>query len=551
MSGEPSKSTGLGVSPIIDPDTICPAGSISSHAPRATELADKAAKFIAEHGEVDFDCEDERGALKRVDRRILPFLLGAYFFQQLDKSSLSYVSIFGITEDAHLTSHEYSWLGSILYFGQLAFQPVAAFLLVRLPTGKVLGTAIVLWGASEALLAACTSFRSLVTLRFLLGAFEALIAPSCIAITQMWWRRSEQTLRTSYWNAMNGVTQIVGSLVTYGLGHVMSERVHRYQIIFLFCGTLTVLFGAVFLLAMPDSPMEAKYLTEREQLIAVQRLRANQMGVASRRWRWDHVLETFLDMKTWLWFFIITSISIASGGIGTFGNLIVKDFGYTNFNAILFNIPFGVIQFVVTIGSAAIATRIRGKGVVITGISLLPITGTVIMLTVHRGVITNPHKGVLLFGYYLVSCLGAITPMVFAWQAQNTAGDTKKKATTAVVVVGMCVGNIVGPQLFDTRDAPSYRPGLIAALVQFVFVGLLGVLIPIYLSLLNKRHGKRRVQLGKRPNLIDESMMKMKKNKDEMDNRHHPHAHVMTSVGDDRGLQDLSDLKNEDFIYVY
>ncbi len=72
---------------------------------------------------------------------------------------------------------------------------------------------------TQALLAACTNFKSLIALRFLLGAFESLIAPSCIAITQMWWRRSEQTLRTSYWNAMNGVTQIVGSLITYGLGH--------------------------------------------------------------------------------------------------------------------------------------------------------------------------------------------------------------------------------------------------------------------------------------------------------------------------------------------
>ena len=60
---------------------------------------------------------------------------------------------------------------------------------------------------------------------------------------------------------------------------------------------------------MPDSPMEAKYLSEREQLIAVERLRANQMGVASRKWRWDHALETLLDLKTWLWFFIMTSIS--------------------------------------------------------------------------------------------------------------------------------------------------------------------------------------------------------------------------------------------------
>jgi MFS family permease len=290
-----------------DTDAITPVRESTARVPITGQ--DKAAVFIAEHGEISFDYQEERKVLKRIDRRILPLILGAYFFQQLDKSALSYTSIFGIIEDAKLESLQYSWLGSILYFAQLVFQPLAAFLLVKLPTGKVIGGAIILWGASAAIMAACTNFGSLLALRFFLGSFEAMIAPSCLAVTQMWWRRSEQTLRTSYWNAMNGVTFIVGSLVTYGLGHIVSEKIYRYQTIFIFCGVLTVLFGIVFLIFMPDSPMEAKYLTEREKLVAIERLRANQMGVASRKWKWEHVKETFLDGKTYLWFLLITSIS--------------------------------------------------------------------------------------------------------------------------------------------------------------------------------------------------------------------------------------------------
>lgn len=72
---------------------------------------DKANVFLAEHGEVAFDYEEERQVLRRIDRRILPLILGAYFFQQLDKSALSYTSIFGLNEDANLKGTEYSWLG--------------------------------------------------------------------------------------------------------------------------------------------------------------------------------------------------------------------------------------------------------------------------------------------------------------------------------------------------------------------------------------------------------------------------------------------------------
>jgi MFS family permease len=277
----------------------------------ATKQGDAAARFLADaHVEdASFSYDEERAVLKRIDYRVLPLLLGAYFFQQLDKSSLSYVSIFGIQKDAGLVGRQYSWLGSILYLAQLVMQPLAAYLLVKLPTGKVIAAAIFLWGSSLAIMSACTDFPSLLGLRFVLGSFEAMIAPACVATTTMWWRRSEQTLRTGCWNAMNGVTFIIGSLFTYGLGHIDSESLYKYQIIFMFCGLLTVAYSFVVLVFMPDSPMKAKYLNERERLIAVQRLRANQMGIQSGEWKWDQVWETFIDLKTWCWFVAIIAIS--------------------------------------------------------------------------------------------------------------------------------------------------------------------------------------------------------------------------------------------------
>lgn len=68
-------------------------------------------------------------------------------------------------------------------------------------------------------------------------------------------------------------------------------------------------YGLVVFLLIPDSPMEAKFLSDREKVIATERLRANQMGISAKKWRWDHVRETALDMKTYLWFIAITSIS--------------------------------------------------------------------------------------------------------------------------------------------------------------------------------------------------------------------------------------------------
>ncbi|KAJ5263537.1 hypothetical protein N7478_011142 [Penicillium angulare] len=539
----------MGTNPNEEGDDIGPAIEPHQAASQANTPPGKWAKLLVGHGngQIPFTYEEEKAVVRKIDRRVLLILLGAYFFQQLDKSCLSYVSIFGIEEDAHLVGKQYSWLGSILYLAQLVMQPLAAFLLVKLPTGKVIFGAVFLWGSSLALTSACTDFPSLLGLRFCLGAFEAMIAPSCIAATQMWWRRSEQTLRTSYWNAMNGVTFIVGSLMTYGLGHIQTTHLYKYQVIFMFCGLLTVAFSLLVGIFMPDSPMEAKCLSDREKYIAVERLRANQMGLASREWEWSHVWETLLDIKTWCWFILIISISIASGGISSFGNLIVKSFGYNSFQTILFNIPFGVIQIIAILGSGWLATKTQRKGLVIAGVAVLPSIGAIMMLTLPR-----QNKGTLLFGYYLVSCMAAITPLIYAWQAQNTGGDTKKKCTSAMVFVGMCAGNVIGPLLYSTDDAPLYRPGLIANLVMFVLVGILSALVPFYLMYLNRQHAKHREELGKSAVVVDESMISTK-NAEGAKAVELEEAPVdqQTSVENDNGLRDITDLKNEDFIYVY
>ena len=165
------------------------------------------------------------------------------------------------------------------------------------------------------------------------------------------------------------------------------------------------------------------------------------------------------------------------------------------------------------------------------------------MLTVPR-----KQKGVLLFGYYLVSCLAAITPIIYTWHVQNTAGDTKKKCTSAMVFIGMCTGNVIGPLLYSVDDAPLYRPGLISNLIMFVLVAVIALLIPMYLALLNRRHAKRREELGKSAVKIDESMLK----KDEISNA--KNVEVEEGVGGeqrqvlDNGFKDLTDMENEDFI---
>lgn len=66
---------------------------------------------------------------------------------------------------------------------------------------------------------------------------------------------------------------------------------------------------------------------------------------------------------------------------------------------------------------------------------------------------------------------------------------------------------------------------------------------------LNKKHEKRRVELGKVGPVADMSMLDKDQRKEtkvvELEDIQ------KVSVEQDNGLQDMTDLKNEDFVYVY
>ncbi|KOS17466.1 putative transporter [Escovopsis weberi] len=445
--------------------------------------------------------EDAR-ILRRIDVALLPLMLAVYFLQALDKATLSYASIFGLIEDTGLTGDDFSWLGSVVFLAQLVMQVPLALALVKLPIGKFTSAMVLAWGVTLVAMTWARDFRQLMVARFFLGAFEACVGPSFVAITQMWWRRREQTMRIGSWYCMNGLTWVFGSLITYALASVHSS-LRPYQIIFLFFGLVTVVISVVMFYWMPDSPTEAKFLSDEDKVLAIERLRDNQMGVMSREWRHPHLWEALADGKTWLWVAIIFCISVPSNGISVFGPLIIKSFVTDPFQTMLFNVPVGLSHVACVSLSAYASMKWKVKGPVIALLCVPPLVGCSILLSFPHDL---AHRGILLLGYFSLSTFTGITPLIYAWSAQNTAGDTKKKCTSALVFIGSSAGNIIGPLLYTPEEAPAYSRGLRANLAFFGLVMVLVGVITLYLRRLNWAHARRRVSLGKHARVTDTSL---------------------------------------------
>ncbi|KAH7143625.1 major facilitator superfamily domain-containing protein [Dactylonectria macrodidyma] len=540
-------------------------GDLASHRDAAAMLLIKLGRDPGER--IAVTPADDARVLRRIDIALLPLMLAVYFLQALDKATLSYASIFGLIDDTNLEGAEYSWLGSIVYLAQLVMQPPLALALVKLPIGKLTSAMVFGWGITLVGMTWAYDFTQLMTARFFLGAFEASVGPSFIAITQMWWRRREQTMRIGSWYCMNGLTWILGSLITYGLASIDSHM-KPYQVIFLFFGAITVGVSVVMYFWMPDSPTEAKFLSDNDKVIAIERLRNNQMGVMSREWRSSHVWETLRDLKTWLWVAMIFCISVPSNGISTFGPLIIQSFVSDPFQTMLFNVPVGFSHIIAVCGSAYLSMWWKLKGVVIALLCIPPIIGCSILLHFPHN---EENKVVLLVGYFCLSTYTGITPLIYTWSAQNTAGDTKRKSTSALVFIGASAGNIVGPLLYSPEDAPNYSSGLRANLALYVLIVCLVVATWLHIRRLNKQHSQRRVALGKSAVVVDTSLESANEverietmqsaldhdrtrevgDNDTNNQQEEQEGHEHRNQQGDKAFADVTDLENEDFLFVF
>lgn len=179
-------------------------------------------------------------------------------------------------EDTGLKNQEYSWLGSIFYFGYLAMEFPAVWLLTKLPIGRFIGTVCVLWGITITATASCHNFAGLATARLFLGIFEAALLPSCVLLTSIWFRREEHGIVSALY--MGTWAGIFGGILAYAIGQI-DGGLSPWKYLYLIYGSITVLIGTVTFFALPSSPTTAWFFTEEEKKLVVLRLAGSQTGM--------------------------------------------------------------------------------------------------------------------------------------------------------------------------------------------------------------------------------------------------------------------------------
>lgn len=439
---------------------------------------------------IDIDPAEAKKTLRKIDSRIVPILFFTYLLQYLDKNGINYASAFGFIEGTNLGKNGYQWLGkcilashwsgvnkcagSIFYFGYLIGQIPAGYLLQRLPMAKFLGcctlgeifhyhfttpTNMIYtgWGIILMTTPACHNFAGTAANRFLLGFLESTVNPGFLLIMSMWYTSAEQPLRLEAYYCTNGIATMFGGLIGYAVGHI-TTGLPRWMYVFLIFGAISTVLGIIILVLLPDLPTTAKFLTERERAIAVERVAGNRQGVKNKHFKKYQAWQAFYDPKTWILFVMATGAQIPNSALTSFSSLIIKSFGVDTLGTQYLQIPGGAVQFLALLAGGFICTHYPNtRCIVMTVANIICIIGAALLVA-----LPSHNKWGRLVALWMCYFQGLGFSMSLTIVSSNVAGYTKKQLTGAVLFAGYCVGNIIGPQTFKDSEKPGYRSAYIA-----------------------------------------------------------------------------------------
>ncbi|KAL2847507.1 fungal-specific transcription factor domain-containing protein [Aspergillus pseudoustus] len=399
-----------------------------------SKAMDEAAEYLTHNAGFDpLSPEEERKMIRKMDWILLPMLFLTATLGAVDKVALSTAAIYGLKTDLHLVGQQYSWAGSILSLG------------VR--------------------------------------CLEAIIVPSISLIVAGFYRKAEQPPRNAL--VFAAASSIVNGFLSWAVGHIPpSAPLSIWQYLFLITGSVSALWSIIAFFFLPDSPMNAFFLSEREKYHAVQRLAENKTGITNRQWKWDQAFEAAIDPKTWILFFFNIAINIPNGGLTTFSGIIINNLGFSPVNTSLLNMPTGVMSTLSAFVFSWIAAKWDNRRCLVTMVaSCVPAIGAIIVYTLPRTNIGGQMVGI----YLLYTYFGPYVVGISMSQA-NTAGNTKKTVQYSILYIGYAVGNLIGPQTFRESQAPAYTGGFAAMLACYcACVFLIGIYWLVAVTLNRRR----------------------------------------------------------------
>lgn len=199
-----------------------------------------------------------------------------------------------------------------------------------------------------------------------------------------------------------------------------------YQRIFIIFGIITVMVGAGLWWILPDSPMKCRWLSDRERVIAVQRLKDNRTGVKSNKHKKEQIVEALTDYRVWMLLFAVFCHNMTNSLLTNFTGIIIEGFGYSTYQSVLLQIPVGAIMAVAMILCGFFLSSKWGEGRRRFTIICCYFPGIVAGGILYEVPVNSNTLGAHLAAIFLIPIVATAGGLMYSLLAANIAGYTRK-----------------------------------------------------------------------------------------------------------------------------
>ena len=395
----------------------------------------------------------ENIVIKKLNVRILLFLMLCYFVSILDRANISVASL-TMNEALNFSPAVYGFGASIFFVGYFIFEVPSNIILGKVGASLWIARIMVTWGIVTICMIFINSSTSFFSMRFLLGVAEAGFYPGVIYYLSQFYPYSHRTKAIGLFQIASPVALMIGTpligliLVLHGM-----LGLQGWQLIFVFTGIPAVLLGVICSFYLKSSVNKIKWLTAKEK-----NWLENQIEVESKAKPFGHLkfYQVFSKRQVWLATFILFAINVGFNGVAFWTPQIIKSIG-TNSNLVVSGLS-GIPYFVAAV-SVILVSRHSDK----TGERKLHIIFCLLASAIGfalSSVATDPYIMLIALSIATAGLLSAMPPL-WTYPISMFSGVAAATAIATINSFGV-LGGIVGPNIlgFVTNATGSVSLGL-------------------------------------------------------------------------------------------
>lgn len=304
--------------------------------------------------------------------------------QFLDRVNIGNARLQGMEQDLDLVGLRFNWALSIFYIVYLLVEVPSNIVLKRIGPRFYLPSLVIGFGLVSLCTAFVASYPGLLVVRAILGAFEGGAMPGMAFYLSTFYKRKELLFRIGIYVSAASMAGAFGGLLATGLSRIpewgtAAMPIHTWRNIFFFEGLITMIIGLIAPIWLPSSPATCKFLTEREQIIAAERLLREHKAQPEEAVTWHDVKKAVFCIHNYTCAFGFFLINITVQGLSVFLPTILRDLNWTSTQAQLYSVPPYVCACLVAVAVAYISDKTRKRGLYLALFSLLAIIGFAIL----------------------------------------------------------------------------------------------------------------------------------------------------------------------------